>query len=256
MRAAGTSRWRSRRAATFTVLVLGTGLLSACGGDEGGPPTLNWYINNAAQGPIGEVRGGFRRRVQHRDPAAAERCGRTARAAASAVGRERLLDRHHECRPALHGRVRERRLHAAFTDEERDEFSEGVLKGPLDQAIFDDTMWSAPFYGNTQLLWFHKSVAEEAGLDMDEPVTWDQLIEAAEQTGTTMAVQGRKNESLMVWVNALVESAGGSILAPDQENVPAVDVEPTINSEAGADAARIMRKIADSSAAPPALHCR
>ena len=72
---------------------------------------------------------------------------------------------------------------------------------------------------------------------MDEPVTWDQLIEAAEQTGTTMAVQGRKNESLMVWVNALVESAGGSILAPDQENVPAVDVEPTINSEAGADAA-------------------
>ena len=42
----------------------------------------------------------------------------------------------------------------AFTDEERDEFSEDVLKGPLDQAIFDDTMWSAPFYGNTQLLWF------------------------------------------------------------------------------------------------------
>ncbi len=33
-----------------------------------------------------------------------------------------------------------------------------------------------------------------------------------------MAVQGRKNESLMVWVNALVESAGGTILAPDQED--------------------------------------
>ena len=68
-------------------------------------------------------------------------------------------------------------------------------------------------------------------------MTWDQLIEAAEQTGTTMAVQGRKNESLMVWVNALVESAGGTSWRRTKRTSPADEVEPTINSEAGAEAA-------------------
>jgi multiple sugar transport system substrate-binding protein len=254
VRAAGTSRWRSRRVAAVGALVLGTGLLSACGGDEGGTPTLNWYINNAAQAPIGErcaadSGGEYNIAIQLLPNAASgQREQLLRRLAASDKSIDIMsLDPPFMAEFANAGFLR------PFTDEERDEFSEGVLRGPLEQSIFADTMYSAPFYGNTQLLWFHKSVAEEAGLDMEEPVTWDQLIEAAEETGTTMAVQGRKNESLMVWVNALVESAGGTILAPDQEEAPASDVEATINSEAGAEAARIMRTIADSSAAPPAI---
>ncbi len=141
-----------------------------------------------------------------------------------------------------------------FTEEEREEFSEGVLEGPLEQSVYEDTMFSAPFYGNTQLLWYRKSVAEAAGLDLEnEPVTWDQIIDAAEQTDTTVAVQGRRNESLMVWVNALVESAGGRILAEDSQGLPAAEVDAVIDSEAGAEAARIMSTIANSPAAPPGL---
>jgi multiple sugar transport system substrate-binding protein len=97
-------------------------------------------------------------------------------------------------------------------------------------------------------------VAEEAGIDPEGgEVTWDQVIEAAEATGTTVAVQGRRNESLMVWVNALVESAGGTILAEDSEGAEADDVEASIAPDAGAEAARIMNAIASSEVSPPAL---
>ena len=97
-------------------------------------------------------------------------------------------------------------------------------------------------------------MAEEAGLDLENgEVTWDQVIEAAEATGTTVAVQGRRNESLMVWVNALVESAGGRILSEDSQGVPAEEVDAVIDGEAGQEAARIMSTIATSSVAPPGL---
>jgi multiple sugar transport system substrate-binding protein len=88
---------------------------------------------------------------------------------------------------------------------------------------------------------------------MSKPVTWDQIIEAASQTGTTVAVQGRRNESLMVWVNALVQSAGGTILTEGEAAETADAVESELNSEAGAEAARIMSDIANSEVAPPAL---
>jgi multiple sugar transport system substrate-binding protein len=115
-------------------------------------------------------------------------------------------------------------------------------------------MYSAPFYGNTQLLWYKKSVAEEAELDLEnEPVTWEQLLEAAEATDTTVAAQGRRNESLMVWVNALVESAGGRILEEGAQGQTAEEVQAAIDSPAGAEAARIMSTLAASPAAPPAL---
>lgn len=234
--------------------MLGTGLLSACGGDEGGTPTLNWYINNAAQAPIGErcaadSGGEYNIAIQLLPNAASGQREQLLRRLAASDTTVDIMS----LDPPFMAEFANADFLRPFTDEEREEFSEGVLKGPLEQSIFADTMFSAPFYGNTQLLWFHKSVAEEAGLDMEEPVTWDQLIAAAEETGTTMAVQGRKNESLMVWVNALVQSAGGTILEEGQEDAPADEVVPTIDSEAGAEAARIMRTIADSSAAPPAI---
>jgi multiple sugar transport system substrate-binding protein len=91
-------------------------------------------------------------------------------------------------------------------------------------------------------------------LDLEnQPVTWDRLIEAAKQTQTTIAAQGRRNESLMVWVNALVESAGGTILDEASQGQPASEVEAAIDSPAGQAAARIMNTLATSPAAPPAL---
>ena len=47
---------------------------------------------------------------------------------------------------------------------------------------------------------------------MSQPVTWDQIVQAAAGPGQQIAAQGVRAESLTVWVNALVESAGGSII--------------------------------------------
>ena len=248
-------RGRSRRAAAGALVALSAVMLSACGEDTaGGTPQLTWYINNAAQEPLAtacneQAGGAYNITVSLLPNAAAGQREQILRRLAAADKSVDIVSIDPPYMPELAnaGFLR------PFTEQEREEFSEGVLRGPLEQAIYEDTMFSAPFYGNTQLLWYKKSVAQEAGLDMEQPVTWDQIIEAAEQTSTSVAVQGRRNESLMVWVNALVESAGGRILGEDSQGRPADEVEAAIDSEAGAEAARIMNTIASSPVAPPAL---
>jgi multiple sugar transport system substrate-binding protein len=231
-------------------------MLAACGGDdEGGPPRLTWYINNAAQEPIAEAcnaqaDGAYQITISLLPNAAAGQREQLLRRLAAGDTTVDLLS----LDPPFMAEFANARFLRPFSQSEREEFSEGVLQGPLEQSLYKDTMFSAPFYGNTQLLWYKKSVAEQAGLDLEnEPVTWDQLIEAAEATNTTMGVQGRRNESLMVWVNALVESAGGSILSEESQGLPADQVEATIRDEGGAEAARIMSTIGSSPVAPPGL---
>jgi multiple sugar transport system substrate-binding protein len=250
-----TARSRRRRVAAVAAGASAALVLSACGsGEEGGTPVLTWYINNAAQEPIGDActeqaEGKYELSIQLLpNNASGQREQMLRRLAASDDGVDIIsLD------PPFISELANADFLRPFTEEERAEFSEGVLKGPLEQSLFNDTMYAAPFYGNSQLLWYRKSVAEEAGLDMSKPVTWDQIIEAAEKTGTTVAVQGRRNESLMVWVNALVQSAGGSILTEGEAAETAEDVVSELDSEAGQEAARIMSTIATSEVAPPAL---
>lgn len=250
------SRGRLQRCAAGVTVALSVAALSACGGnDDSGMPRLNWYINNAAQGAIAQVcndqaGGAYQIDISLLPNAASGQREQLLRRLAASDSSVDILS----LDPPFMAEFANAGFLRPFSGEEREEFSEGVLQGPLEQSLYEDTMFSAPFYGNTQLLWYKKSVAEEAGLDLEnEPVTWDQLIEAAEATDTTLAVQGRRNESLMVWVNALVESAGGSILSEDSEGVPADEVEAAIDEEAGREAARIMSTIATSPVAPPAL---
>ncbi|MFC4070517.1 extracellular solute-binding protein [Actinoplanes subglobosus] len=243
---------KPRRWACGSVFVLLASGLAGCGGGDGGATTLTYYIADAAQQDVAtrcaaESGGAYAFNIQRLPNNAAG-------------GREQLLRRlAAEDRsldivsvdPPFMAEFANAGFLRPFTPAEREEFSAGVLDGPLLQSTFRDTLWSAPLYGNTQLLWYRKSVLAEAGIDPSAgPVTWDQLIEGAGRAGVTVAAQGRRNESLMVWVNALVASAGGSILQPGSENVPADQVRGGLNSEAGAQAARIMHDLAVSPAAP------
>ncbi len=248
-------RRRRRRAVSAAVAIAATAALAGCGagGSGGGTPTLTWYINNTNDEPIGE------RCSQEADGYDI----RTSLLPNNAAGqREQLLRRLAandssvdimSLDPPYMAELANAQFLRPYTDSEAEEFSARVLEGPLKQSIYDGTMFAAPFYGNTQLLWYKKSVAREAGLDMTQPVTWDQIIDAAEATGTTVDVQGRKNESLMVWVNALVQSAGGSILDPDSQGLPADEVRIELDSPAGAEAARIMSRVATSPSALAAI---
>src|SRR5690625_4937396 len=76
---------------------------------------------------------------------------------------------------------------------------------------------------------------------MEQPVTWEQLIDAAAEQELLLGVQGTKNESLTVWVNALVASAGGEIIANPE--APSDEVELDLDSDAGRAAAEVLRRI-------------
>ena len=98
------------------------------------------------------------------------------------------------------------------------------------------------------MLWYRKSLAEAAGLDMTKPVTWEQVIDAAAANDATVGVQANKYEAYVVWINALIQGAGGDILDPDTVE-DGRDAKVTIDSDAGKAAAAVIQQLADSGAA-------
>jgi multiple sugar transport system substrate-binding protein len=138
-----------------------------------------------------------------------------------------------------------------FSKEDEATFTDGVLDAPLETVYWNDQLVAAPFWANTQLLWYRKAAAEAAGVDPTAPgFTWDQMIKAAESQQKVVGVQANRYEGYMVWINALVVSAGGEIIG----NVEAgKDATPEINSPAGDAAAEIVGGLARSPAAPPAM---
>jgi multiple sugar transport system substrate-binding protein len=86
---------------------------------------------------------------------------------------------------------------------------------------------------------------------MTQPVTWDQLIQAAKSQGVTIGAQGKRSESLTVWLNALIESAGGSIIEKNSTNPD--NIKLGLTSDAGRRAAQIMRDVARSGTVGPAF---
>ena len=78
---------------------------------------------------------------------------------------------------------------------------------PLETAKWKGTLVATPFWANTQLLWFRKSLAKAAGVDpTTSDFTWDEMIKAAEGQGKKIGVQGKRYEGYMVWINALIVS--------------------------------------------------
>lgn len=134
---------------------------------------------------------------------------------------------------------------AEFSKADQDEIAQNKLEGALESATWNDQLVAAPQWANTQLLWYRKSVAEKAGLNMDEPLTWDQVIEAAEETETKVSIQGNKYEGYVVFINALVQGAGGEIVSGLGRGE---EMKVEIDSEAGRKAAEIVEKLANSSA--------
>jgi multiple sugar transport system substrate-binding protein len=84
----------------------------------------------------------------------------------------------------------------------------------LNSARFENKLYAVPIWSNTQLLWYRKDRVPRA------PKTWDEMLQMAEKLGPAkgqIQVQANKYEGLVVWANAMIESAGTSILsAPDK----------------------------------------
>lgn len=241
-----------RAGKALLILLLGSPLLSCRG--ESGVPTLNWYINpdNGGQARLAAKctaasNGRYRIQVSGLPNDATQQREQLVRRLAAQDSSIDIMSLDLPFVPefAEAGYLR------SFTPAEAELLTAGVLKGPIQSATWNGQLVAAPFGASTQLLWYRKSVARRAGLDPAAgPFTWDRLIRAAEQTGTTVEVQGNRYEGYMVLINALVASAGGKIL---ENSGAGKDATPGLDSSAGKKAARIIRELAHSGAANPSL---
>ena len=246
-------RGRGRPLALAVALALSSALLAACGG-ESSTPTLNWYINpdnggqeRLAKKCVDASNGAYQVDIQTLPNSASDQREQLVRrlAAQDSSIDVMSLDPPFVAEFANAGFLR------PFSKEDEATFTDGVLKGPLETTYWNDQLVAAPFWANSQLVWFRKSAAKAAGVDPTAPgFTWDQMIKAAEGQHKVIAVQANRYEGYMVWINALVVSAGGEIIG----NVEAgKDATPEINSPAGDAAAEIVGGLARSPAAPPAM---
>ena len=244
---------RARKLLALSLALLASPL-AACGQEESGIPTLNWYINpdNGGQLALAEKcaaasNGAFDINVSVLpNDATAQREQLVRRLAAQDASIDLMsLD------PPFIPEFAQAGFLRPFSEAEAAEFTAGVLEGPIESAMWDGRLVAAPFWANTQLLWYRKSVAEGSGVDpAAQPATWAQIIDAAEGEGATVGVQGNRYEGYMVLVSALVSSAGGQILRNPEAGK---DVEPSINSDAGRKAAEVIEKLASSDARDPGL---
>ncbi|NKX55222.1 extracellular solute-binding protein [Arthrobacter mobilis] len=228
-------------------------LLTGCAA-EAGPPVLTWYINPDAGGQAAiaakctEAAGG-RYRIETSllpNDAASQREQLARRLAAGDSSLDIMsLD------PPFIPELAEPDFLAPVPEDVAQRTTENVVDGALAGARWDGELVTVPFWANTQLLWYRKSVAEAAGLDMSQPVTWNQLIEAAADQDKYLGVQGALAESMTVWVNALVESAGGQIILNPE--APADQIELGLDSEAGTKAAQIISTIGKEGLGGPGL---
>ncbi len=245
---------RRRGVAGLTLgAVLALGGLAGCSG-ESGPPVLTWYTNPDAGGQdriaaecteaadgayVIETAGLPREASSQRDQLA-------RRLAAHDASIDLMsLD------PPFVPELANAGFLAPVPDDVAQRVSQDVVAGALTGATWEDQLVALPFWANTQLLWYRTSVAKEAGIDPSKPVTWDQLIDAVSGSDHYLGVQGTRAESLTVWINALIEGAGGHIV-PDP-TADATSVNLGLDSDAGREAARIMSEIGRGGLGGPGL---
>lgn len=232
-----------RIAAGLSALVL-AGTLGACSAGDG-VPTLTWYINpdDGGQAEIAAscteaADGAYRIQTSLLPRDAASQREQLARRLAAS---DRSLDIM-SLDPPFIPELAEPGFLAPVPEDLRN--TDGVVQGAVQSASWKDELVTVPFWANTQLLWYRKSVAEAAGLDMTQPVTWDQVIQAAEDQDKKLGVQGALAESLTVWINALVASAGGKIL--EDPDAKPDEMQLGLDTDAGKKAADIINRIGAS----------
>ncbi len=246
---------RRRGMAGAAALFVTAGTLAACGSGGGGASSLTWYINPDAGGQAEiaarctEDAGGrytIETALLPRD-AASQREQLIRRLAANDDSIDLMsLD------PPFIPEFAQAGFLAPVPDDVAERVTDGVVESAVQGSTWDGELVAVPFWANTQLLWYRTSVAEAAGLDMTQPVTWDQIVEAAEGQGKLVGAQGTRAESLTVWFNALIESAGGEIITDPSPEDPA-QIELGLTSDAGRRAAEVMKMVAESDAAGPAF---
>ena len=252
-RSAGVAtRFRSRRGwAAGAAAVLFCAGLSACSGGSG-KPTLNWYVNPDGVDTLTALAkscstDNYDIEIQLLPSGATDQRTQLARRLAAKDSSTDLMS----LDPVFVAEFANAKWLERLPDETASAATDDdVLAGAAETVTWDDGVYAFPQWANTQVLWYRKSLAAAAGLDMTQPVTWDQIIDAAADNGGTVGVQANKYEAYVVLINALIQGAGGDIIS---DNEAGKDASIDIDSDAGRDAATVIQKLAGSKAAQPDL---
>ena len=242
---------RVGRTLAACALIGASGALAACSsGDDSGKPELIWYINPdlGGQEKVAENCSTDDYTVSVEvlpQDASQQRIQLVRRLAAEDPAIDLMsIDPPYTAEFAEAGFLEE------IPQDQQDLMREQSFTSAVDAATWKDQLVVLPFWSNTQVLWYRKSFVEKAGIDMQQPQTWSSLIETAEDNNGTVAVQANKYEGYVVWINALVESAGGSLI---EEAEKGADAEVTVGEEPGSKAAEVIEDLAASEAAPSDL---
>ena len=254
-------RFKTRAVAFLATAALIAPGLAACSSGSGGGTTLTWFINPDGGGS--STTGGGQAQLAAECSAASggEYTIRVEQLPNDASDQRQQLIRRlaaHDTRgdimsldPVVVPEFAEANYLVDVPEQYTQDFTADRVKGSLDASRWKDKLVAAPFWANTQLLWYRKSVAQQAGLDMTQPVTFDQLMDAAKATGKDIAVQGKRYEGYTVLVNALVSGAGGKIV--ENEGAAAADTKLGVDTPAGQRAAALISKLSHSGVVGPAM---
>ena len=138
------------------------------------------------------------------------------------------------------------RFLAPIPEDLKEPFAEDVFPAALLAASDGQQLVTAPWWYDPYLLWWAGATAERAGLDPDEPISWEQLLAGAGRTGATIEIDDPAGNAVPAIVNALLEGAGGTLL-DGQGRSPRVGLD----SGAGRTAAEILRTAGDLGAGEP-----
>ncbi len=247
-------------AAAGTAAALG---LAACGGGDGssGGTQLTWYINPDGGGsdPDGggqaqlakectdASKGAYDIGIQVLPNGASDQRQQLLRRLASGDTGVDIMS----IDPVFVAEFAEAGYLAKVPDDKQETFSDDAVEPAVTNTEWKDEMYAAPFWANTQLLWYRTSVAKKAGLDMTKPVTWDQVIRAAQKSDTNVGVQASPYEGYVVWINALVEGAGEHIVRNPEAD--GKDLKFGLESAGGKKAASVIHDLSKAKVGGPAL---
>jgi multiple sugar transport system substrate-binding protein len=132
-------------------------------------------------------------------------------------------------------------------DDIRGELEGVVLDSTLQSAIYEDTLWAAPFNTNAGFLYYRSDLVDEP------PATWDELSQMAQEIGEREGIggyvgQGSQYEGMVVNYLELVWGAGGGLVNE------AGDAAILTEGDAGAQALEFMQESARNGVFAPGFN--